>query len=421
MIEDPAEDQPIEPAAAKIDPSSLTLRVPPPRAVRFRRGVVMAITAVAALSLITVTGWALLSRNGETIATPREEASPARVRAPAMFAEAPSSYADIPKLPDPTAAALSSGQAGDQPAGSRPLLGTQPGGDPGATAARQRAMSERTTALGSPVLAQLAQPSGPAGADRPADASTNARPELSAMAEPSKSDSSSGSGAEPDPNSQAHKLSLVDAPAQNGSINPHAMMPAPSPWLVSAGSIIPASLITAVNSDLPGQVAAQVTENIYDSPTGRILLIPQGSRLIGKTDNMVAYGQQRVLLLWQRIIWPDGTSLTIDNLPATDAAGSAGLSDSVDNHTGSLLKGIALSTLLGVGTELSFGSSDSDLVRAVRQSTEGDVDRAAQQFTAKNLNVQPTLKVRPGWPVRVVVHQDLVLRPWSPAVPSSGE
>lgn len=179
-----------------------------------------------------------------------------------------------------------------------------------------------------------------------------------------------------------------------------------------AGSVIAASLITGLNSDLPGLVTAQVTENVYDTVTGRTLLIPQGSRLVGSYDSVVAFGQSRALLVWQRIILPDGSSIQIDNLPATDAAGYAGLEDRVDYHTWRLLKGVALSTLLGVGTELTL-DDESDLVRAVRESSQQSASQAGQQIVTKNLNIQPTVTVRPGWPLRVIVHSDLTLRPWA--------
>lgn len=177
--------------------------------------------------------------------------------------------------------------------------------------------------------------------------------------------------------------------------------------------MISASLITGLNSDLPGLVTAQVTENAYDSVTGRTLLIPQGARLIGSYDSVVAFGQSRALVVWQRIILPDGSSIRIDNVPAADMAGYAGLSDRIDRHTWQLLKGVALSTLLGVGTELRFGNGESDLVRAIRESAQQSGARAGDQLVTRNLNVQPTLRVRPGWPLRVVVHKDLVLRPWT--------
>lgn len=217
----------------------------------------------------------------------------------------------------------------------------------------------------------------------------------------------------PDQNGQDHKAAFVDKAPRGGDIyNVHQLETPRSPYQVMAGSVIAASLITGLDSDLPGLVTAQVTENVFDSATGRFLLIPQGARLIGSYDSVVAFGQSRALLVWQRIIFPDGASIQLDNLPATDAAGYSGLADKVDFHTWRLLKGVALSTLLGVGTELSLGDDESDLVRAVRQSTQQSASQAGQQIVGKQLDVQPTLRVRPGWPLRVVVHKDLILRPW---------
>jgi type IV secretion system protein VirB10 len=177
--------------------------------------------------------------------------------------------------------------------------------------------------------------------------------------------------------------------------------------------VIPASLITGLNSDLPGLVLAQVTEPVRDTATGTAVLIPQGARLVGRYDNVVAFGQRRALLVWQRIVLPDGASLELDNMPATDLAGYSGLEGRVDFHTWRLLKGIGLSTLLGVGTELSLGEGESDIVRAIRESAQQNAARAGDQITQRNLDIQPTLRVRPGWPVRAIVHKDLVLRPWS--------
>lgn len=218
---------------------------------------------------------------------------------------------------------------------------------------------------------------------------------------------------ERDPNGQQRKADFLSGKDERGDVNPHALVPPISPYTVMAGSIISASLITGLNSDLPGLVTAQVTENVQDSVTGRMVLIPQGSRLIGSYDSVVAFGQKRALVVWQRIILPDGSSIRIDNVPATDTAGYAGLSDKVDVHTWQLLKGVSLSTLLGVGTELSFGSSESDLVRAIRESAQQSGSRAGDQLVTRNLNIQPTIRVRPGWPLRIVVHKDIVLRGWT--------
>jgi type IV secretion system protein TrbI len=213
----------------------------------------------------------------------------------------------------------------------------------------------------------------------------------------------------------ARKLGVLNAAPEKEIYNPHRLQTPASPYQLMAGTIIAASLVTGLNSDLPGFLIAQVTENVFDSIAGRYLLIPQGTRLIGKYDHAVAFGQDRALVIWQRLILPDGSSIVIDNLPATDTSGYAGLTDTIDLHTWQLLKGIALATVLGVGTSVAFGagSGDSDLVRALRESTGQTTNRAGQRLVERQLNVQPTLTVRPGWPLRVIVHKDIVfLRPY---------
>ena len=135
--------------------------------------------------------------------------------------------------------------------------------------------------------------------------------------------------------------------------------------------------------------------------------------MIGQYDSVVAFAQKRALLVWQRIILPDGSSIQIDNLPATDTAGYAGLQDRVDFHTWQLLKGVAMSTLLGIGTQISIGGDRSDLVRAIRESSQQSASEAGQQIVSKQLDVQPTLRVRPGWPLRVILHKDLILKAWN--------
>ena len=146
--------------------------------------------------------------------------------------------------------------------------------------------------------------------------------------------------------------------------------------------------------------------------TGEHLLVPQGTRLFGKYDSVVAFGQKRALVVWTRLILPNGNSIVIENLPATDVAGYAGLEDEVDFHTWQLLKGIALATLLGVGTQLSLGNDEGDLVKALRESVQQTTNRAGQRLVERELDVQPTITVRPGWPLRVIVSKDLVLKPY---------
>lgn len=215
-----------------------------------------------------------------------------------------------------------------------------------------------------------------------------------------------------DPNDQGRKLDVLNGKPDKDIYNPHTLQMPASPYELLAGTVIAASLITGLNSDLPGMVMAQVTENLYDSVTGTILLIPQGARLIGSVDSVVAFGQSRVLVAWQRIVMPNGSSIQIDNLPAMDAAGYSGLKDEVDYHTWTLLKGIVMSTLLGVGTQATFGNSNSDLVEAIRQSTQESTNQTGQRIVEKDIAIQPTITIRQGWPLRAVLNNDLILKPY---------
>jgi len=190
-----------------------------------------------------------------------------------------------------------------------------------------------------------------------------------------------------------------------------------SPYQVMAGTVIPAALVTGINSDLPGQVIANVTEAVNDTATGRFLLIPQGSRLIGRYDSQVSFGQRRVLLVWTRLILPDTSSIALDRLPGIDPAGYAGLEDGVDWHWDRILAGAALSTLLGVGAELAApnnSSSNGGVTVAIRQGAQDTVNQVGQEITKRNIGIQPTLTIRPGFPMRVMVNKDLILRPYQP-------
>jgi len=377
------------PAPAKADPETLVLRGSPGRVVRFRRGAVVAIAALGSIAIVG-TAWFALKPTTFHVSAANEDRADIGSKAPAdALVGAPKSYGDVPQLGPPLPGDL-----------GRPILEHQQsvgaaippaGADQRAQAAeaeRQRLAAEQKAARESGVMMQISGANRPGAAEPPAPV---------ASAAPSGDAGTAKVALDPerDPNGQQRK--------------------ADSPFTLMAGSVISASLITGLNSDLPGLVTAQVTENAYDSVTGRILLIPQGSRLVGSYDSVVAFGQKRALLVWQRIILPDGASVRIDNVPATDTAGYAGLSDKVDVHTWQLLKGVALSTLLGVGTQLSFGSNESDLVRAIRESSQQSGSRAGDQLVTRNLNIQPTIRVRPGWPLRVVLYKDIVLRPWHTA------
>lgn len=203
---------------------------------------------------------------------------------------------------------------------------------------------------------------------------------------------------------------FLDAPIDQQVVSRERLVDPPSPYLLQAGSIIPAALITGIWSDLPGQITAQVTENVHDSLTGRHLLIPQGARLVGRYDSQIALGQSRLLLAWTRLILPDGRSLLLEGLPGTDPQGQAGLEDDTDYHWNGLFRAALLSTLLSVGAEAGADDEESALVRALRRGGQDTVSQTGQEIVRRQLSIQPTLTIRPGFPVKVMVTRDLVLK-----------
>lgn len=210
---------------------------------------------------------------------------------------------------------------------------------------------------------------------------------------------------------QDRHLAFLNGAVDRDTVAPDRVMPPVSPYVLQAGSVIPAALITGIRSDLPGQISAHVTQNVYDSPTGALLLIPQGTRIIGEYDAGVTFGQRRVLLVWTRLIFPNGRSIVLERQPGADSAGYAGLEDGIDYHWGDLLRAAGLSTLLAVGAELAASDEDR-LVAAIRDGAQDTINQAGQQIVQRQLQVAPTLTIRPGFPVRVIVARDLVLEPY---------
>ena len=210
---------------------------------------------------------------------------------------------------------------------------------------------------------------------------------------------------------QDRHTAFLNGPVDRQTVALDRIMAPASPYLLQAGAVIPAAMITGIRSDLPGQITAQVTENVYDSPTGSLLLIPQGTRIIGQYDAGVTFGQRRVLLVWNRLILPNGRSIVLERQPGADASGYAGLEDGVDYHWWDLMKAAGLSTLLGIGTELATDDEDR-LIRAIRDGAQDTINQAGQQIVQRQLQVAPTLTIRPGFPVRVIVTRDLVLEPY---------
>lgn len=203
----------------------------------------------------------------------------------------------------------------------------------------------------------------------------------------------------------------ADPVADPRLVSPERLQAPASPYVLQAGAVIPAALVTGLRSDLKGLAIAQVTRDVHDTLGGGHLLIPAGARLIGDYDTAVAAGQTRLAVTWTRLILPSGRSIVLDDLPGADAAGMAGLQDGVDRHGRAVLTAAGLSTLLAIGAEAG-DSDESDLARAVRRGAASSVGEVGRQAVGAALARRPTLTIRPGAPLRVLVTRDLVLEPY---------
>jgi len=221
----------------------------------------------------------------------------------------------------------------------------------------------------------------------------------------------------PDPNLQERKSDfLARAGVSSAEYLEKAVSLPRSPFEVKAGTVIPTVLISGINSDLPGQVVAQVRENVYDSVSGNYLLVPQGSRLLAAYDSMVAWGQERVLVCWSRLIRPDGSSIALDCMPAVDLAGYAGFADEVDNHWWKIITGALFSSVLAATAQRSQGDVtgfEPTFPQTWASNAAGQINQTGQQVTQKNLQIQPTITVRPGFSVNVLVTKDIVIDPYN--------
>ena len=400
-------------------PEDIELRVKARPVRRINRKVLMGGTALFSVLLFGAVWFALKSPNYHQSQQAEELYNTDRKPTAEGLARLPSSYDAVPKLGPPLPGDLGDAlhKVDTKAAPELPIAGQPFQPDPEADIARaDRIRLVRLAQQGreSKLFYTVATSSKIGEPEKASAAVPQVSP--SPFAALGQLDTFQAQGQSAPQTSQDKKLAFLNAKPDGSIYNEHSLQKPVSPFTLMAGSIIPASLVTGLNSDLPGFVIGQVTENVYDTVTGRYLLVPQGTKVIGKYDSVVAFGQKRALVIWQRLIRPDGSSLVIDNLPATDEGGYAGLEDQVDYHTWSLLKGVALASLLGVGSQLTIGNSQNDLISALQQSAIKNTDQAGQQFVQRQLDVQPTLTVRPGWPLRIIVHKDLVLEPY-PQIP----
>lgn len=255
---------------------------------------------------------------------------------------------------------------------------------------------------------------GAQGASAPApSAAEPVDPELAARTAPILFEGVSGDNDRPTaPPAVGAQSGFLAAQGGGDERLPARLSPPRSRYELMAGAVIPAALQTELNSDLAGRVIAQVTAPVFDSVTGRYLLIPQGSRLIGAYDSATAYGDRRLMLVWNRLILPNGWSINLEGMVGADGAGAAGIRDSTDNHLMRLTGAIALSAIVSVVANEAEDDEAESLAQSVGDAAAQEAARTGGRIIDRDLSVRPTLRVRAGAPVRVLVMRDINLRPY---------
>lgn len=380
----------------------MRLRPEPPRVTRLSRKVLISLGAVGSLAISGALYYALQTRNG---GQGQELYSIDNRSTPDGLNTLPKDYSGVPKLGPALPGDL-----------GRPILNARNAehlvpAPSIATPIPSSPSAEEQHRLQEMEAARLAKLFAPTEARAATNDNTPSAP--SATASPGTDLASLGFAPQPaTPTALQRQQAFLDQTPDKRTVSPDRVAASASANVVQAGAVIAAALITGIRSDLPGQITAQVTENIYDSPTGKILLIPQGTRVVGQYDNGVGFGQKRILLIWNRLIFPDGRSIVLERQHGADAEGYAGLEDGVNYHWGEVFKAAALSTLLSVGAQAGSSDNDSDVVQALRRGSSQGISQTGQQIVQRQLNITPTLTIRPGFPVRVIISRDLVLEPY---------
>lgn len=187
---------------------------------------------------------------------------------------------------------------------------------------------------------------------------------------------------------------------------------------VKTGTVIPAVMVTGINSELPGQMIAQISQNVYDTATGRYLLFPQGAKLYGVYDSRVIYGQSRVLTAWNRVVFPDGTSVTLGAMNGADMSGYAGFTDQVNNHYWRIFGSAFLMAAITGGTSYAVdnvGNNNNDSTKTTFQDAMASAlatqwGQASARLLEKNINISPTLEIRPGYQFNIIVTKDIAFK-----------
>lgn len=214
------------------------------------------------------------------------------------------------------------------------------------------------------------------------------------------------------------------APTDAGNYLSHTRVQPISQFEIKAGTVIPSVMLGGINSDLPGQIMAQVSHNIYDSATGQYLLVPQGSKLVGNYDHQVASGQHRVLIVWQRLIYPDASAVNLENMQGADQGGYAGFKDRLNTHFWPTFRNALMLSAITAGVQLSQPKAQNGSTYSSQQMIAGSMGMQMNNLgmlsISKNMNQAPTIEIRPGYVFNVLINKDMVLSPWQPGAVAYG-
>lgn len=405
------------------------LEVEQPKVARFSRRMIIVMFATAAailaIALVSIVSPKKKAQGQESeAAKPREAGQQSSPGLPDTLATAPGNYSELPqgkssaphllqKPGDP--APGNSGAAATQQAPAYTVHPPGTGQTPQEQTREQdkeQSQKDAASAINSPVTFSQGDPPQQTRQEEPRRVELEI-PNVAVV--PRVAERASGAD---DQNLQGEKREFAkERPPELPYLKATLLSPL-SPYEIKAGTILPALLITGVNSDLPGQLVAQLRENVYDTVTGNHLLIPQGTRLIGEYDSKIAFGQERVLVVWTRLIMPNGDSVTLEGMPGTDLSGYAGMSGKVNNHYGKLVTGVVLGSVIGAGAQVAVGGQGAPNVppsfgqMAVSGAAQ-NINQSAQQQTSKVLNMQPTIEVTPGDKINVFVTKDMILKPFT--------
>jgi type IV secretion system protein VirB10 len=397
-----------------VAPETVALRARPRPVTRLNRRTLAILAGGLAVVVLGGTLWSLQPVQRRSDDESNELYNVDRVSRAEKLDRLPADYSELPP-PVPELGPPLPGDLGPAIVKSQPVVASYaaPGQDP-AIAERDARRKEAEAAASSPVFFRTGNRHGGAAPVEPVPVAS--APGLAPFDPQAAGPASTQPTAPAALQNRQDRKEAFQAAGSTETRNAGNLQMPVSPYQVMAGTVIAGALVTGIRSDLPGDAIATVTVPVYDTATGRYLLIPQGSRILGKYNSHVSYGQRRVQVVWNRIILPDTSSLALDKLVGADPAGYAGLEDGVDWHWDRIFAGAALTTLLGVGAELAAPENRNGdrVVVAGRESLQDSVNQVGQEMTRRNLDLQPTLTARPGLPVRIIVNRDLVLRPYQP-------